>query len=70
MADTDSGGAKAIRDLSRRLKDYAAEVGHDPERQFDIRQAAKLLLQPEKLTMKLTQPAKVQLSSGRRPARL
>jgi mRNA interferase MazF len=44
MTDGDSSGARAMRDLSRRLKDYAADLGHNPERQFDIRQAAELLL--------------------------
>jgi hypothetical protein len=65
--DTDSYGARAMRDLSRRLKDYAAYLGHDPERQFDIRQAAELLLHLESLTKKLAQPAPVVLGSGRRP---
>jgi hypothetical protein len=65
MTDGDSSGARAMRDLSRRLKDYAADLGHNPERQFDIRQAAELLLHLANLTTKLARPAEVPLGSGR-----
>jgi hypothetical protein len=67
MADTDSNGARAMRDLAFRLKDFAMDLGHDPSRQFDMRQAAELLLHLEKLTLKLARPAEVPLGSGRRP---
>jgi hypothetical protein len=66
MTNGDSNGARAMRDLAIRLKDFAAEVA-DPNRQWDIRQAAELLLHLEKLTLKLSRPAQIELGSGRRP---
>jgi hypothetical protein len=67
MPDTDSGGAKAMRDLSRRLRDYAAEMGGEPNRQFDLRMASELLEHLAVLTTKLARPTDVPLHSEPRP---
>jgi hypothetical protein len=66
MTDPDSYGARAMRELAGRLRHHAA-TEDKPDKAFDLRQAAELLLHLEKLTCQLAKPAEVPLHSGGRP---
>jgi hypothetical protein len=64
MIDNDSVGQLEMRSLAHRLQAYAAELGSDPKRQFDLRMAAELMEHLARLTTKLARPAEVPLHSG------
>jgi hypothetical protein len=55
-----------MRELAGRLRHHAA-TEDKPDKAFDLRQAAELLLHLEQLTLKLAKPAEAPLHSGRRP---
>jgi hypothetical protein len=67
MSDIDSTGQLEMRALSRRLKDYAAEMQAEPAKAFDLNMAAELMTHLANLTTKLSRPAEVELGSVRRP---
>jgi hypothetical protein len=67
MSEFDSPGSQAMREIAGRLRHHAA-TEDKPDKAFDLRQAAELLLHLEKLTRQLAKPIQAPLHSGRRPS--